>query len=632
MAVVQISKVKVRRGQELQTGIPQLDSGEFGWAEDTEHLYIGKRIADGAVDNNNTRILTDNDLDNIFSLIGNTVTDAIIYKYRDDIVSLTHTQQRPLKSKLDDIVSLCDFGVVTSTTATDITAELNGAIQDLFLNLNQDSTERYNMRRELRIPAGNYIVSEPIDLPPYTNLVGEGIGLTTLTLNNISTNMFRTVDALDNNYSSGNMLGGSESAQCIKLSNLILEYSDGSVSSPALLSLDNVSNVEISNCIFRTQIGMITTATTGWGTGITMRGIGSGMNSGNSSLCKNILIENCQFNQLSIGIHGIDSVDRPVIKDCIFNDLYSGIIFEAVGALSGPNNGLIADSRFQDIAQQGIYVGSNPNNCPSNHISMNNYFTQVGNGPDLDEHTTSAQNSVITFASSGNRSENDTFNRVLIGSTNTNKTFYYNPIIQGSVATDGAPVVVSVIPQSTTTNLVNIPLTGNNQLLSIAYQLYNPSLNRKGELIVNIAPDGYSTVTDSYDYSEALYVVSTGTVAGIFSGVNLLNINPTVDTSFNSIDPLNNVWFITGDNVYAGKAAAIIANPAVGQYITDSSNPTFDFSIPGETYTLLNSDSPSVVFDVNTMNTATNNYVTLACENSSQYTDSTIEYQINTLS
>ena len=41
MAVIEIAKIQVRRGQENQTGIPVLDSGEFGWASDTEHLYIG---------------------------------------------------------------------------------------------------------------------------------------------------------------------------------------------------------------------------------------------------------------------------------------------------------------------------------------------------------------------------------------------------------------------------------------------------------------------------------------------------------------------------------------------------------------------------------------------------------------
>ena len=46
MAVIEIAKIQVRRGQESVTGVPQLDPGELGWAEDTQHLYIGKRIVD----------------------------------------------------------------------------------------------------------------------------------------------------------------------------------------------------------------------------------------------------------------------------------------------------------------------------------------------------------------------------------------------------------------------------------------------------------------------------------------------------------------------------------------------------------------------------------------------------------
>ena len=42
MAVVQISRIQIRRGQKnLGSGLPQLASGEFGWAVDTQELYIG---------------------------------------------------------------------------------------------------------------------------------------------------------------------------------------------------------------------------------------------------------------------------------------------------------------------------------------------------------------------------------------------------------------------------------------------------------------------------------------------------------------------------------------------------------------------------------------------------------------
>jgi hypothetical protein len=35
MAVVQISRIQVRRGQKQVTGMPQLASGEIAWAVDT---------------------------------------------------------------------------------------------------------------------------------------------------------------------------------------------------------------------------------------------------------------------------------------------------------------------------------------------------------------------------------------------------------------------------------------------------------------------------------------------------------------------------------------------------------------------------------------------------------------------
>ena len=42
MAVVQISRIQHRRGRKNQgTGLPQLASGEIGWAIDTQELYIG---------------------------------------------------------------------------------------------------------------------------------------------------------------------------------------------------------------------------------------------------------------------------------------------------------------------------------------------------------------------------------------------------------------------------------------------------------------------------------------------------------------------------------------------------------------------------------------------------------------
>jgi len=57
MAVIQISKIQVRRG--LNEDLPQLDSGELGWSIDTRQLFIGNgSLEEGAPATGVTEVLT----------------------------------------------------------------------------------------------------------------------------------------------------------------------------------------------------------------------------------------------------------------------------------------------------------------------------------------------------------------------------------------------------------------------------------------------------------------------------------------------------------------------------------------------------------------------------------------------
>jgi hypothetical protein len=63
MAVIQISKIQVRRG--LQENLPQLASGEMGWSIDERRLYIGNgTLVEGAPTVGVTEILTEYSEDN----------------------------------------------------------------------------------------------------------------------------------------------------------------------------------------------------------------------------------------------------------------------------------------------------------------------------------------------------------------------------------------------------------------------------------------------------------------------------------------------------------------------------------------------------------------------------------------
>jgi hypothetical protein len=186
MAVVQISRIQVRRGKENSgSGLPQLASGEMAWSVDAQNLWIGNgSVAEGAPFVGNTKILTQNDL----SSNGN-ILDLISYQYKkNDYTIVTGTQGanypyiRGLQSKLDEIqTSVRDFGAL-GDGVTDDTAAIQLAINQLFLNnLNLSS---YSGRITLKFPPGNYIISATIYVPSFTSIEGSGKNKTVIQFNN----------------------------------------------------------------------------------------------------------------------------------------------------------------------------------------------------------------------------------------------------------------------------------------------------------------------------------------------------------------------------------------------------------------------------------------------------------------
>ena len=132
MAVVQISRIQVRRGQKNRgSGIPQLAGGELGFAVDTRELYSGNgSVTEGAPQVGNTKVLTE--YDNIFTL-----ADTYSYKSNDAYVvtgtSASNPVQRSLQDRLDDIVSVKSFNA-NGIASEDVTAELQQALDQLYLN------------------------------------------------------------------------------------------------------------------------------------------------------------------------------------------------------------------------------------------------------------------------------------------------------------------------------------------------------------------------------------------------------------------------------------------------------------------------------------------------------------------
>ena len=193
MATVQISRIQHRQG--LSENLPQLAGGEFGWSIDTRQLFIGNgTIANGAPVVGNTEILTQ--YSDIVTLADTYTYKGLAAGYTVKTGQLTSTPiTRTLQGKLDEVVSVKDFGAIGNGTIDD-TAAINRALYEVFCR-----EVNAEVRRSLYFPAGTYLVTGTLLIPPYAKLFGEGMHSSIIKLDNdpsstIPDYIARTTDSL----------------------------------------------------------------------------------------------------------------------------------------------------------------------------------------------------------------------------------------------------------------------------------------------------------------------------------------------------------------------------------------------------------------------------------------------------
>jgi hypothetical protein len=226
MAIVQISRIQVRRG--LNENLPQLAAGEMGWSTDTQQLYIGNGVTDApdfAPAEGVTEILTE------YTNFLNLIRDYTFRGTESGYTSITGTSaidpvKRTLQAVLDENVSVKHFGAVGDGTVDD-TAAIDRAIRQIYVS--SLNTSYPPVRRVIRFPAGTYVVTSNIVVPPNCTLVGEGKNNTIISGN---VTVLQTCDSL---FQTGGSLGtgGATYPSYITVSDMTLQTS--SVSAPAAL-------------------------------------------------------------------------------------------------------------------------------------------------------------------------------------------------------------------------------------------------------------------------------------------------------------------------------------------------------------------------------------------------------------
>lgn len=408
MAVVQISRIQVRRGRKGQTNIPQLASGEIGWAIDSQELFIGNgSVSEGAPFVGNTKILTA--ADNIFQL-----NDQYEYRAEDAIIQTGATARtaikRTLQDRLEFQVFAADFGAEHDTTVIQ-TAALQRAIDNLFLNTKTSPENRY----VLNLAPGLYRIDDSLKLPPYTTLRGAGKDKTIIeqtTNNPIFINV--NGESTAGNYDETVSLSADNQTRNVEVSAMTLRYENAtSKIYNTVFDLQSCRDSHFYNLKLKGY----------WdGDGDQPESIGFNLKSFSGAVRSNAnLFENIDIEGFAYGINSSFDIENNKFRAIKFNTLLNAVRlganmtpvdytdpvevaqFLADGRAYGPENTIVEDSTFREIYNQGFAVHKGTGN-----VSQNNKYYDVGNdGGDTSAVTTS----VIKFDEAGNNSIDDWFER-----------------------------------------------------------------------------------------------------------------------------------------------------------------------------------------------------------------------------
>jgi hypothetical protein len=491
MAVVSISRIQVRRGQKnIGSGLPQLASGEFGWAVDTQELFIGNgSVAEGAPFVGNTKLLSEND--NLFEF-------ANTYQYKNSSTVQTGSGPnnpvlRTLQARLDDRISIRSFGA--NGDGTNQTVAIQRAIDQLYLNASNKG--QAHARVELILEPGEYTISDTIYLPPFTTIRGAGADKTII--NSGSHTAFKTVNEVSTPgvYASDSVSTTLNQARNISISNLTINTTLG----PAL---------DLVSCKDSTFRDIILSG--GYSLGDPVQGESNGVKLSSLSTAvssNNNVFDNVQIKQFSTAVYSDNDITNNTWSNCTFDTLYQGFAFGistilgTSGMLTGPINNTVIKSKFDNIYTTAIRIDNGTDN-----ISKNNQYYNVGNAGGS---ASLNQYPVIKFTSIRNSSAGDWFKRseeLGYNETYKNGVRYY-PEVEGPTITDfGTTHKITIGQSGEFSKLFRLPAeTAKGYEINYVYKSSAVNATRTGTLSLVVDPvnDTYN-ISDDYDFTgDSLY-------------------------------------------------------------------------------------------------------------------------------
>ena len=338
MPIVQISRIQHRRGK--RTDLPQLAAGEIGWVIDEQRLFIGNgTVSDGAPAVGNTEIVTSG---------SSAFTTALSHTYKGylgDSTPVTTSTSRTLQQRLDEYVSVKDFGAKGDDSTADVTA-IQNAIDEIYIDTDKDDTRS---RRILFFPAGTYRINTALKIPPFAHLVGEGPDKTII--KNSGNNA--VVVMQDDEGNVGSDIGNSSATTPtqVQISNMTLRTSVAYGG----ISLDRVTNAYFNNLKLQGSYA------SGGSDSATSKGV-TVTNSTATHTTSNIVFNQCQFTKFARLVDLSFNCTNVKFHACDFKTAYYGALIGAemdgstTGLDDGPRDIQFTSSSWSDIGQQAILI------------------------------------------------------------------------------------------------------------------------------------------------------------------------------------------------------------------------------------------------------------------------------------
>jgi len=470
MPIVQISRIQHRRGK--RTDLPQLAAGELGWVVDEQRLFIGNgTVADGAPAVGNTEIVTSG------SSAFTTALSHTYTGYLGDSTPITTSVQRTSANRLDDYVSVKDFGALGDDSTADITA-IQNAIDEIYKDTDKDDTRS---RRKLFFPAGTYRINAALKIPPYANLVGEGPDKTII--RNSGNNAVMVMQDDEGNVGANIGNSSATTPTQIQISDMTLR----NTVAYGGISLDRVTKGYFNNVKFQGSYA------SGGADASTSKGVTVAHSSAVYSTT-NIVFNQCQFTKFARLVDLSFNATNIRFHNCDFTTgLYGALIGaemdgSTAGLTDGPRDIQFTSSSWSDIGQQAILVapkaGTTDGAGPRQIVSHANYYAKtVANN--FEGVGSIREVPIIQFDNDECSSVQDFFERTDLRRSDGSSELNAAPEVKG-IGVTAKLIKTQTLPDNTSsaTTINEYPALTSKGIV-IKYKITRGTLDRTGEFVIS---------------------------------------------------------------------------------------------------------------------------------------------------